>query len=132
MAHAPSACTAFIYIFTICLTMNSKLYDNHTHPHILEHTCMLLPVGYLTWSLLTTTIQCSGVSPGLVLFPCGLHLRRCFWVRWSGIRCTWLSHCSRLSFSCSSTGTSPTCFMTSSLLCLSHSVSPRMSHKHRP
>ena len=130
-AHAPTACTAFMYISTNCLTMNSKLYNNHAHPHILEYTCMLLPVGYPTWSLLTTTIQCSGVAPGLVLFPCGLHLRSCFWVRWLGIRCTWLSHCSRICFSCFSTGTSFTCFKTSSFLCLSHSVIPRMFHRHR-
>ena len=65
-AHAPTACTAFMYISTNCLSMNSKLCDNHAHPHILAHTCMLLPVGYSTWSLLTTSIQCSGVPPGLV------------------------------------------------------------------
>ena len=46
VAHAPTACTTFMYISTICLTMNSKLYDNHVHPHTLEYTCMHLPVGY--------------------------------------------------------------------------------------
>ena len=117
-------------ISTICLTMNSKLYDDHAHPHTLEYTLMLLTVGYPTWSLLTTSNQCSGVSPGLVLFHCGLHLRRCSLVQWSGIHHTWLSHCHRLCFSSFSTGTSPACFMTSIFLCLSQSVSPRMSHRH--
>ena len=31
-------------------------------------------LGTPTRSLLTTSIQCSGVPPGLLLFPCGLHL----------------------------------------------------------
>ena len=60
-----------------------------------------------TRSLLITSIHRGGVPPGLLLFPCGLHLRSCFWGRWSGIHCTWPSHCSRLCLSCSSTGNSP-------------------------
>ena len=122
--------TAFMYFFIICLTMNSKLYDNHTHPHTLEYTCMLLPVGYPNQVSPDHVNLMQWSSPGLLLFPCGLHLRRCSWVRWSGILRTWLSHCSRLCFSCFSTGTSPTCFMTLTFLCLSQSVSPRMSCRH--
>ena len=98
----------------------------YTHTLLSTHACTC-QLGTPTRSLLITSIQCSGVPPGLFLFPCGLHLRRCSWVRWSGILRTWLSHCSRLCFSCFSTGISPTCFMTSTFLCLSHSVIPRMS-----
>ena len=98
----------------------------YTHTLLSTHACSC-QLGTPTRSLLTTSIQCSGVPLGLLLFSCGLHLRSCFWVRWSGIHRTWLSHCSHLCFSCFSTGTSPTCFMTSTFVCLSHSVIPRMS-----
>ena len=98
--------------------------DNHAYLSFTV-SCQL---GTPTRSLLTTSIQCSRVPPGLLLSPCGLHLRGCFWVQWSGICCTWPSHCSCLCFSMS---TSPTSFKTSTFLCLSHSVSPRMSCRHR-
>ena len=83
-----------------------------------------------TRSLLITSIHRSRVPPGLLLFPCGLHLRSCFWGRWSGIRCTWPSHCSNLCLSCSSTGNSPISFRMPTFRCMSHRVSPRMSLRH--
>ena len=51
-----------------------------------------------TRSLLTMSIHRGKTPPGLLRFPCGLHLRSCFWGWWSGIRSTWPS----LAVSCAS------------------------------
>ena len=97
-------------------------YDNSAF-----HLVFSLPLTSCTSSLLITSIHRSGVLPGLLFFPCGLHLRSCFWRGWSGIHCMWPSHCSRLCLNCSSTGNSPVSFRRSTFWCR---VSPRMSRRH--
>lgn len=55
--------------------------------------------GISARSLFSKATFRSCVPPGVLVFPSGLHLNTCFWMRCSGILCKWLTHSSLFSLS---------------------------------
>ena len=81
-------------------------------------------------SLLTTSHHCSGAPPGGLLLPLGRHFNTCFWMRLSGILQICPSHCRRLCFSLSSTGSSPVLSRIPVFRSMFQRVTPRTSLNH--
>ena len=101
-------CTLFLYTLSIKdIGQDLEIMLLHSDRFGLVHDSSPFCWSFTTscpWSthqvLLIRSIHLSGDPPSLRLFLCGVHLRGCFWGRWSGIHYMLPCHFSCLSLSC--------------------------------